>query len=318
MQIIKYNKMRKIVLNVFLLFFIGSISAQTNESSPLYETGTETTLNGTWKFKYIKGFTAGSDSLFYLNDFDVSGWDNIKVPGHWGLQGFTEPTYGELPAGLGLYKRTFNVPSKYKGQQVFIRFEGVLFSYEVFVNGKKAGEWHSSYNGAGFNITKLIHFDKPNLLAVRVSTRSKEYRFDLADNWALTGIYRKVELFSTPNVYIDDYTVRTFVPGNRTGEIKMNVKMHPSTQLLSGDKTLQVMLYSPEGKLLQKKQEKVVSEENNFEFSVDNPALWTAETPDLYSMKLLLLENGETKQEICQKVGIREISIDKNILKLLN
>ncbi len=311
-------RINKKILSVLLVLTLTACfaSGQSQEITPLYETGTETSLNGTWKFKYIEGFTAGSDSMFYLNDFDVSGWDNIKVPGHWGLQGFTEPTYGELPAGLGLYKRSFRISPEYKGQQVFIRFEGVLFAYEVFVNGKKAGEWGSSYNGASFNITKLVYSDEPNLLAVRVSTRSKEYRFDLADNWALTGIYRDVELFSTPNVYIDDYTVQTFVPGDHSGIIKLETKMHPSKQLLSGNRTLQVLLYSPEGKLIHKEQEKVVSETNNFEFSVSNPGLWTAETPILYSIKLLLLKDGKKQQEICQKVGIREITIEEGILKL--
>ena len=306
----------KVILNVVPVLMVCFAFGQEQEITPLYETGTETSLDGMWKFKYIAGSSAGSDSLFYLDNFDVSCWDSIRVPGHWGLQGFTEPTYGELPAGLGLYKRNFCIPLEYKGQQVFIRFGGVLFAYEIFVNGEKAGEWSSSYNEASFNITRFLHFDKRNQLAVKVSTRSKEYRFDISDNWALTGIFRSVELFSTSDVYIDDYIVQTLVPNDQTGKIQLEIKLHPSNFLSSGEWALQVLLYSPGGKLIQKRHEKVFSESNTFEITVNNPKLWTAETPELYSMKLFLLKKGEKQQEICQKVGIREITIEEGVLKI--
>lgn len=309
-------KLNKAALILLFTLITGISPAQIKTITPLCQTGNETTLNGRWKFKYVAGIRAGNDSLFYANGFDVSGWDEINVPGHWDLQGFSEPTYGELPAGLGLYKRSFCVPSDYKGQQVFIRFEGVLFAYEVFVNGEKAGEWSSSYNGASFDITGLLHLDKENLLAVRVSTRSRDYRFDISDNWALTGIYRDVELFSTPPVYIDDYTVQTSLSGENDALVRVDVRLCHTEPLSLGNRTLEAVLYSPEGKLVQKKQGKVVSDETWFEISLDNPDLWTAETPVLYSLKLFLMKDGQIQQEISQNVGIREITIENGILKL--
>lgn len=308
-------KMMKWVGFVKLLFFGFLASGSTDEITPLYPVGNSVSLNGTWKFKYIPSITIGPDSLFYSENFDVSKWDDIKVPGHWELQGFAEPKYKSVDEGTGLYRTTFAVPASFGERQVFVRFEGVQYAYELYVNGKKGGEWSSSYNGASFNVTGLVRPGKENTLAVRVSTRYKGYQFDINDCWALSGIFREVSLFSTPNLYIGDYTVQTFLNGDGSAPVKIAVRLQDREKETSGNYSLKAILSSPDGKVVQEKSW-AAQVENKAEFIVNSPERWTAETPFLYSFSLLLLKDGNEIQRINQKVGIRDIKIDGKVFKL--
>ncbi|WP_423126697.1 glycoside hydrolase family 2 TIM barrel-domain containing protein [Gaoshiqia sp. Z1-71] len=311
--------MKKILLQtgiiLFLLLhgFLPKVAAI--RFTPLYPVGNSISLNGIWKFKYIPSSMIGPDSMFYPEGFEVSKWDHIKVPGHWELQGFAEPKYKSVDEGTGLYRTTFTVPESFRERQVFIRFEGVQYAYEVYVNGQKAGEWSSSYNAASFNITDLVQPGKENTLAVRVSTRSKGYQFDLNDCWALSGIFRDVTLFSTPDLHIDDFTVQTFLNNDRSANIRIAVKLQDEKKEISGSYVLKAILNSPEGKVVQEKSW-VAQTENSAELTVNFPELWTAETPALYSLALSLLKDGNEIQRVNQKVGIREVKIDGTVLKL--
>ncbi len=305
----------KIFILLVLLLAVSQLKTQSQTITPLYPTENQILLSGIWKFKYIPALTAGNDSLFYTGNFDISKWDDIKVPGHWELQGFAEPTYKSVKEGTGLYRTTFNLPSSFKNNPVFIRFEGVLYAYDVYVNGKKAGQWNSSFNAASFNISNLVRFDRENILAVKVSTRSKCYLFDINDDWALSGIFRDVVLFGTPDIYIDDYTVQTLLDNNHPARVKINVKLQNIKNGSLENCSVKMILKSPDGKPIQEKLLKA-QPENNAELLVDSPELWTAETPLLYSLEISLFNKEEELQKLDQKIGIREVSIDGAVLKL--
>jgi len=275
----------------------------------------EISLNGIWRFKYIPSIGIGKDSMFYQNEFRTDEWSEINVPGHWELQGFAEPDYSGVKEGTGLYRRTFELPADYKNRQIFIQFDGVLYGYDVFVNGKFVGSWASSFNAASFNITDYVNFSEENLLAVRVSTRPRGYQFDLSDCWALSGIFREVKLFSTPDTYIKDYSVQTFINSAESSLVKVSVEM--SDSISSSDK-LQIRgeLQSPQGKKFRVTESVKELSGNELLFKVKSPELWTAETPNLYKLKLSLTQDGKVIQEKNQVVGIREISIDNIVLKL--
>jgi len=166
----------------------------------------EVSLNGAWRF-----MLNGPEEDFFKPDFDVSGWAAIKVPGNWEVQGFEEPLYKEPRDRMGLYRRIFEVPAAWKDRRVFIRFEGVLYGFEFWVNGKRAGSFESAFNRSDFDITDLADPGKPNVLAVRVYRRFKGWQFDTHDAWAISGIYRDVSLFAVGDVYIQDMMVVTEV-----------------------------------------------------------------------------------------------------------
>ena len=281
-------------------------------------------LNGNWKFKYLPSSQLKADSLFSKPDFDISKWSTIKVPGNWELQGFAEPMYGgALKEGTGLYKTTFTVSPAWKNQIVYVAFDGVQYGYDLWVNGKYAGSFASSFNRQTFDITRLLASNGKNDLAVKVTTRSKGWDFDTNDDWSLSGIFRDVTLFALPGTHIKDVVVKTLVEnsGNSTLSISTLVER---AKLIRSDKGLKISckLTDPAGKLV-----KEFSVSHDFALNsdtltfpvtvqIEHPQLWNAETPALYNLSILLKENEKELQRQNLKIGIRQVSIEKGIFKL--
>ena len=298
---------------VVVISFIINMAACKNKnlSDPFIS------LEGTWDFKYVPSVSIGSDSLFYKPGFDISSWQGIKVPGHWELQGFTEPMYGgRVKEGTGLYRTSFEVPSKMKGQQIWLKFEGVLYGYDLYVNGNYAGNWSSSYNPASFNITGLVNFSKENLIAVRVNTRAKGYKFDTNDCWGLSGIYRNVFVYSTPGIYIDDYTVTTNLNGNHSAAVNVSIDLKDLDGETNEGLVIDGVLHYPGGQSIKNTIQVKNLTGNQISFNVNSPELWNAESPTLYKLELSLSQDGVLIQKKQQNVGIREVSIENAVLKL--
>ena len=276
----------------------------------------EMSLNGEWKFKFN-----GPENVFYKSEFDVSGWPEIKVPGNWEVQGFEEPVYKEPREGVGLYRRNFEIPASWEKRRIIIRFEGVLYGFEFWVNGQHAGRFESPFNRSEYDITNLVEQGKPNVLAVRVYRRYKGWQFDTHDAWALSGIYRDVILFSVPESHINDLTIVTDVNPDLSGaDVICEIKVARSQSELQ-NLTLSAVLKEPNGNIVDSKKLPVKKYDGgpvttNFNFHVDNPYLWNAETPNLYSLKIDLSAGGDTLHSITRKVGIRQLSIDGDVLKL--
>jgi beta-galactosidase len=268
-------------------------------------------LNGSWQFRYYEGTTvSGDDAKFYQpGAFDASNWKSITVPGHWELQGFAEPKYGkELVNGTGLYRHVFRVPAEWKDQRVMLRFEGVLYGFEVWLNGTSLGTWSSGYNPATFDLTDHLLPNRENLLAVRVTTHPKGWEFDTNDCWSLSGIYRDVTLFAVPPTHLQRYTARTTLgeSGNAWLEIKAEA---------TASATLAGRLLTPNGTVV---RTFALPLEPSGETSVeiDQAQLWTAETPHLYTLELTLTAPNQTPQIITEKIGLREVSIVDGTLRL--
>lgn len=280
-------------------------------------------LNGIWKFKYIPSSNVGADSVFNNLNFDASGWATIKTPGHWELQGFAEPFYGSgLKEGTGLYRTNFKVPSDWKGGRVYIAFDGVQYGYDFWVNGKYAGSFASSFNRAVYDISSFVVPGKENVLAVKVSTRVKGWEFDIHDCWALSGIIRDVTLFGLPPVHIKDLTIKTQV-GTKTASVSVNSIIESSVKQWPKDLNVIAQITGPDGKIVKDfalTSLSKVSKTDTISFSrkitVDNPKLWTAETPFLYTIKLSININKKEVQKYTEHFGIREISWSNGILRL--
>ena len=277
-----------------LLFFAGT-KAQVNDAFqgvlPVTDPMMKKSLNGEWQLKVIKGI-ADNQTVPAVDET----WGRIPVPGCWEQYGFCSPSYDKAQPLTGYYHTTFTVPEAWKGQQVFIRFDGVLYGYDLWVNGKSVGTWRSGYNTAIFDITPYI--DKKaatQALALRVISQFRGSDFDYNDDWAPNGIFRDVTLMSVPKTHISDLTIRT----KNTGEVMV------STDIANAGKDTEVKheIYDAEGCLVGTNQ-------------VEQRHLWTAETPYLYTLKTMLLQKGRPLQTFEHKFGFRELTIDGNILKL--
>ena len=270
-------------------------------------------LNGSWSFKYIPSLQAGSDENFQAPGFDAAGWRPIAVPANWELQGFAEPQYDlALKDGLGLYRRTFRVPVTWRGRKTMLRFDGVAYGYELWVNGHKAGESvASAYNPHTFDITGLLAADGDNTLALKVSTKPKGYEFDVNDDWSLSGIFRDVTLFSVPATHLRDLSTSTTLTGGEGAALAVSVK------LAGGGGTVRGKLLDPDGRTVSRFD--LAQSGGGTQAAtvrIAQARFWTAETPALYRLQLTLSDKGRTLQTVEERIGLREVSIAGGVLRL--
>jgi beta-galactosidase len=300
------------VLLALVAFLTASppLLAQPTDVFPVRSGSAAQTLNGDWQFKYVAGSEIGADQSFFDPAFAEAGsWKKLAVPAHWELHGFAPPKYAKVDEGTGLYRRTFRVPSEWKGRRVFLRFDGVLYGLEAWVNGRSVGMWASSYNPVSFDVTDTLKADGDNVLAVRVDTHPKGWEFDTNDCWALSGIYRDVTLFAVPPTHFKDYNARTTLQPDGTVELSLDV-------IASGTGTVNAKILAPNGDLATEFLLTLDAESRaHTTQTIRQPKLWTAETPALYTLELSL-SSGSTTQKLTEKIGLRQVTTDGGVLKL--
>ena len=248
-------------------------------------------LNGTWKLKVVEGIK--DDMSVPQED---GSWGTIPVPGCWEVYGFCKPAYDKTDPLTGYYRTAFEVPQEWKGQRIVLRFDGVLYGYDLWINGKHAGSWRSGYNTALFDITPFLNRKSARQeLAMRVVSRFPGSDFDYNDDWAPNGIFRDVTLMAVPETHIEDLVITPRL----SGEVDVKVK------IANGSKGTSV-------------KHEILDANGNIVGTtrVDNPQLWTAETPYLYTLRTTLLQKDKALQTFEHRFGFRELTIDGNVLKL--
>ena len=248
-------------------------------------------LNGTWQLKVIEGISDKAD----VPQADAT-WGTIPVPGCWEAYGFCKPSYDHAAALTGYYRTAFTLPETWRGQRVAIRFDGVLYGYDLFLNGRFVGSWRSGYNTAVFDLTPYLDRKASRQqLAMRVISQFRGSDFDYNDDWAPTGIFRDVTLMAYPDIHLSDLTIRTRL----TGEVSVDV------QIAHADSKTHVEhdILDAQGRLVGHDR-------------VEKPHLWTAETPYLYTLRTRLLHKGKLLQTFTHRFGFRQLTVEGNILKL--
>ena len=191
------------------------------QQSPFFKS-----LNGKWKFNWVRK-PADRPVDFYREDYDVSQWHDIDVPGNWELQGFGVPIYTDVeypfPCNppyiphdynpVGSYRRTFTIPENWTNRQIFLHFGSVRSAMYVWVNGEMVGYSQGSKTPTEFNITSLLR-EGENFLAVAVYRWSDGAYLEGQDYWKISGIERDLFLYATPNAHIRDYFVHADLDEN--------------------------------------------------------------------------------------------------------
>jgi beta-galactosidase len=309
------------IIPLILILFANSFIYGINEKYiyPVRKGDWATSLNGTWKFKFIPSLNTGSDSLFYREDFNISQWDSILVPGNWDMQGFGENTYQGTKDGTGLYRTQFKTPNGWSERQTFLLLEGTSFTAKVYVNGKYVGYWASAYQPVMFDVSKILKTDGENILAVEVTSGGKGSDFDVNDAWAYYGIFRNVTLFSVAQTHFKDFTFITTLDEKKNAHVSVSAIIENAGNLknvmLNGE------LISADEKTKKNFSISFKKDKNDIfgktDFVIENPELWNAETPNLYALTLKLLNSGREEQIITEKVGLKEVTI-KDAQLLLN
>ncbi|KAL4903013.1 hypothetical protein BDW74DRAFT_186625 [Aspergillus multicolor] len=264
-------------------------------------------LNGTWKFHY----DASPFEAPLWDTANTTEWGDIVVPGVWQMQGYGRPQYTNIvypfpvtPPNVsyvnptGSYWREFEIPEGWDGQQIRLRFEGVDSAFHVWVNGEEVGYSQGSRNPSEFDITDYLSSEGTNTLATRVYQWSDGTYLEDQDQWWLSGIFRDVYLTAFESSAITDFFINPEVDdGFASGTLKVNVTIQGE----HGD--LGVKVLSPAGDVL---DEWAGSSSTIYSKDVegDDFLLWSAETPNLYTV--LIEFNGRT---ISQKVGFRRVEM---------
>lgn len=295
-------------------------------------------LNGTWKFNFSKTVDKRPET-FYKEDYSVDNWDDIDVPGNWELQGYGIPMYLNHPFDfsprqrpqppvldyipenenpVGSYRREFEVPADWNGREVFLHLGAVKSAMYVWINGEKVGYSQGSKLPAEFRITPYLK-EGTNTLAVEVYRWSDGSFLECQDFWRISGIERDVYLYSTPKTRIRDYKVEaTLDEDYRDGLFDLNIDL-VSYNKKNQRGSVEVAIYEQDEVILEKKKNiRLRNEKGQVGFSAKMPGIkhWSAETPYLYDLVVVLKDNkGNTLEVQNSKIGFRSVEIrDKQLL----
>ncbi|WP_077369487.1 beta-galactosidase subunit alpha [Anaerosalibacter sp. Marseille-P3206] len=285
-------------------------------------------LNGMWKF-YYSNTPEESPEGFYEKSFDVSNWDDIRVPGNWQLQGYGYPHYTDLiypfpvdPPRVpsenptACYRRNFYIPEDWSGLQVLLRFEGVDSGFHLWVNGKEVGYSQGSRMPSEFDITSYIKTGK-NTLAVRVYQWTDGSYLEDQDMWWLSGIFRDVALIARNRVHIEDFFIKTKLDENyEDGVLSIETVIANIDSKAEGDYKIEYILLDED---FSKVGEKIIGKPQNIinvEIPVNGPNKWSAENPYLYNLLQVLKDANDNILEVVpSKVGFRTVKVkDGNFL----
>ena len=319
-------------------------------------------LDGTWKFRWTP--VPGERIIdFYQTDFNDKDWKDFPVPANWEVNGYGTPIYvsagypfkidpprvmGEPKADyttykernpVGQYRCTFVLPVGWEADgQTFLRFEGVMSAFYVWINGERVGYSQGSMEPSEFNITDYLKTGE-NQIALEVYRYSDGSYLEDQDFWRFGGIHRSIHLIHTPDVRMRDYTIRT-LPASAGNYKDFILQIDPQFSVYRGmtgkGYTLQAVLKDVSGKEIVKLQgevEEILDLEHKasrmnewypqrgprktgrLSAMIKSPERWTAETPYLYKLHLTL-QNAEGKviEQAEQSVGFRTVEINKGQL----
>ena len=284
------------------------------------------TLNGTWKFNWVQNADQRPTD-FYKVDFNDKGWDNIQVPGVWELNGYGDPIYVNVGYPwrsqyknnppyvptvnnhVGTYRKEIELPADWKGRQIMAHFGSVTSNMYLWVNGKFVGYSEDSKLEAEFDLTKYLRPGK-NIIAFQVFRWCDGTYLEDQDFFRYSGVGRDCYLYTRTANHIEDIRITPDLDTQyKDGTLQIDIQM-------KGKGTVDLKLLDKEGKEVTTAQVKG-SGKQTASMTVSNPAKWTAETPNLYTLVANLQENGKTIESIPVKVGFRKIEL-KNGQILVN
>lgn len=292
-------------------------------TSPYYQT-----LNGDWKFNYVdKPSMRPLD--FYDPAFNDASWKAITVPSNWELKGFGIPIYTNIrypfPANppfvnneynpVGTYRKSFTIPSSWKGREVLLNFGSISGYALVYVNGKKVGMSKSAKAPAEFNITQHLR-EGENLLAVQVFRWHDGSYLEDQDYWRLSGLEREVFLYSLPKLTVWDFFIKPDLDAKyTTGSFKADVDLRKFRGSITKSATLEIQFKDAQGRNVFSQTRKLSLASDSlyslsFSGSINHVRKWSGEDPDLYDCILSLKDESGTSLGMTGcKVGFRKIEI---------
>ena len=266
-------------------------------------------LNGEWKFRYYSSIYDVTES-FYEKGYDVSGFDQVTVPGVWQMDGYDthqytnirypfpfDPPYVPQDIPCGAYVHNFEYHREKKAPKAFLNFEGVDSCFYVWVNGAYAGYSQVPHATSEFDVTDLLN-EGENTLAVLVLKWCDGSYLEDQDKFRMSGIFRDVYLLKRPEKTIRDYYITTDVEKD---SVVVKLDMHFSEPVET-----KVTIEDKYGAVVARGE---AAENGVLELTVLNPVLWNAENPYLYQVVLTMPD-----EVIVDRIGFRTIEIKDKVV----
>ena len=283
-------------------------------------------LNGTWKFFWVKNADMRPTDFYQVN-YNDKGWDDMKVPGLWELNGYGDPIYvnvgyawrsqfknnpPEVPIEnnhVGSYRKEITIPADWKGKEIFAHFGSVTSNMYLWVNGQFVGYSEDSKLEAEFNLTKYLKPGK-NLIAFQVFRWCDGTYLEDQDFLRACGVARDCYLYTRNKKYIQDIRITPDLDAQyKDATLDIALK-------LIGNGSVDLKLIDKAGKEIATSSVKG-SGNISTSMSISNPLKWTAETPNLYTLIATLKDGNNVSEVIPFKVGFRKIEL-KNSQVLVN
>jgi len=282
-------------------------------------------LNGDWLFHYAeRPSTIPVDASD--DDADDHEWATIPVPSVWQLHGYGTPNYTNVnypfPVDppfvpddnpVGCYRHNFELPETWDGRRIMLTFDGVCSAFTVWLNGAEVGFSKGSHMPAEFDITDLAR-EGSNSLAVQVLQWSDASYLEDQDMWRLSGIFRDVWLMALDPVHVRDLHWETTFDEAFTEATLTTIVELRSVESPVASGTIQAQLLAPNGDIVIDETTPWSTDESDaevrFSHTIAYPQLWTAETPQLYTLLVThLAEDDEFREVMRVPVGFRQIAI---------
>lgn len=263
-------------------------------------------LNGDWEFQYCRNPQEAEETLIALLGENGGRLpDRIKVPSNWQMYGYGIPQYVNsfYPIPLdppnvpyenpcGIYRREFQVPEYWDGEELYLNFEGVDTYFYVYINNRFVGAGQGAHLPSEFNITKFLKSGK-NTVTVLVFQWAWSTYLEDQDCYRLSGIFRDVYLLARSRDHIRDFEVNSTLD---------SISVHLESTAENGAATVE--LYDAANRLLARKDSIIKNKVAEFHFTVENPVVWSAERPYLYTV--LILSYNEV---IPAKIGLKTVAV---------
>ena len=293
-------------------------------------------LNGIWKFYFVDGYKQLPDNV---TDSTVSldGWEDIKVPGNWEIQGFGTPIYVNHPYEfverdpktrypkmdppylpemnpVGVYRRNIDIPENWDGREIFLTLDGAKSGVYVYVNGKEIGYSEDSKTSAEFNITKYVKSGN-NSIVIKIFRWSTGSYLEAQDFFRISGIERDVFLWSQPKTSLRDFRViSTLDDSYKNGIFELETTVRNYGNSVSyADVTYELLNNEDNVVLSETKAIGIqIGGESSIKFKAELPnvATWTSENPNLYKLLITVKKEGDDNGEVVPyPVGFRKFEI---------
>ena len=285
-------------------------------------------LNGTWKFNWVKNPEDRPRNFHHLSYNDKS-WGTIQVPGNWETQGYGYPiylderypfttTWPNVPQEynpVGTYRKVIAIDKAFLNEDVVLHFEAIKAVY-IYINGNYIGYSQGSKTSAEFNITDYLNEGK-NLIALQMYRWTDASYLESQDMLRMSGIERDVYLYTRPKVYVEDFFANTNLSDDYSQGILNGAITLSNSTLENSSHELNIELYDGTTKVFESKKKTQIKGLSNVTIpligAIDSIHTWSAENPYLYTLKLQL----DQTQFITQKIGFKRVEI-KNSQVLIN